>query len=155
MSDAKGQHEQSMEDILASIRRIIAEDTGTAPAIAAPQPAPADEILDLTEIIRDAPAAPAPPPVAAAPAMRDNEPAGDLAGAIAREALARLAQTDEPERAPARGVRLGDPARTLEDVVRDLLRPLVQSWVDRHLRSLVADMVREEIARVAREKAAR
>jgi cell pole-organizing protein PopZ len=77
MSDAKGQqHEPSMEEILASIRRIIAEDgdtaapaaaeaAGAAPAPApppaaapaaaaaptAPKPAPLDDILELTEVV--------------------------------------------------------------------------------------------------------
>src|SRR5260370_10163268 len=57
MSDAKGQqHEPSMEEILASIRRIIAEDGDTA----APAAAPAAE----ADGVAPAPA-PAPPPVAA------------------------------------------------------------------------------------------
>ncbi len=81
MSDAKGQqHEPSMEEILASIRRIIAEDGDTAvpgaapaaeadtaapapapklaaapaaaaPAPAPPKPAPVDDILELTEVV--------------------------------------------------------------------------------------------------------
>jgi uncharacterized protein len=65
MSEAKGQqHEPSMEEILASIRRIIAEDGDTtaapesAPAAAESKPADprpaepaADEILELTEVI--------------------------------------------------------------------------------------------------------
>lgn len=68
MSEAKGQqHEPSMEEILASIRRIIAEDgETTAPPGAAPIAAPQaggrpvekpafesseDEILELTEVV--------------------------------------------------------------------------------------------------------
>jgi cell pole-organizing protein PopZ len=84
MSEAKGQqHEPSMEEILASIRRIIAEDgeAGASPegAVAAPKPAskPAaepspDEILELTEVVEadgsvvsvgaTAPEPPPPPP---------------------------------------------------------------------------------------------
>jgi cell pole-organizing protein PopZ len=67
MSDAKGQNEPSMEEILASIRRIIAEDgdapaTDAAVAADAPSVAPsvapaavapqvADDILELTDVV--------------------------------------------------------------------------------------------------------
>src|SRR5260221_10503874 len=63
MSDAKGQqHEPSMEEILASIRRIIAEDGDTAAPAAGPA-AEADRV------------APAPPPVAAlGPKLRTAPP---------------------------------------------------------------------------------
>src|SRR5215469_10334533 len=85
MSDAAGQqqHEPSMEEILASIRRIIAEDG--EPAAAAPAPAAkaeakpeakpaedpaADEILELTEVVEaESAPAPPPPPQAAAPVI--------------------------------------------------------------------------------------
>jgi len=64
MSDAKAQQEPSMEEILASIRRIISEDAeGQKPAAptaeaAAPAPAPAptpadDDILELTDKVND------------------------------------------------------------------------------------------------------
>jgi len=72
MSDAKGQqHEPSMEEILASIRRIIAEDgDAAAPAVAAadggaPAPAPAPAAVA---------AAPAPAPVAPAPPIAAPKP---------------------------------------------------------------------------------
>ena len=63
MSDAKDQHEPSMEEILASIRRIISEDGDPAAATAqapAPQPAAAgaDDVLVLTEEVEDEPAEP-------------------------------------------------------------------------------------------------
>jgi cell pole-organizing protein PopZ len=61
MSDAKAQQEPSMEEILASIRRIISEDAeGQKPAAAAEAAAPApaaqsadDDILDLTDKVND------------------------------------------------------------------------------------------------------
>ena len=60
MSDAKAQQEPSMEEILASIRRIISEDAdgGQKPAgapEAAPAPAPAgdDDVLELTDRVND------------------------------------------------------------------------------------------------------
>lgn len=90
MSESKGQHEPSMEEILASIRRIIAEDgeqPGTTPpgapagapatpaAAAAAQPAPAaakgDEILELTEVVEEHPAE---PPATTAPEPPGFEP---------------------------------------------------------------------------------
>ncbi|HYM02293.1 MAG TPA: DUF2497 domain-containing protein [Stellaceae bacterium] len=91
MSEAKGQqHEPSMEEILASIRRIIAEDgDGAAPA-AAPEEKPAggrgEEILELTDVVDEsgavvslnAPAAkpaPEPPP----PPKREPPPALEMA----------------------------------------------------------------------------
>ncbi len=42
-------------------------------------------------------------------------------------------------------------ARTLEDLVQELLRPMLQSWLDENLPPLVERLVREEIERVARQ----
>ena len=39
---------------------------------------------------------------------------------------------------------------TLEDAVRETLRPMLKSWLDEHLPSLVERMVRAEIERVTR-----
>src|SRR5260221_11082536 len=104
MSDAKGQqHEPSMEEILASIRRIIAEDGDTtapaaesaAPIGAAPaNAASADDILELTDVVepdgsvvslnaapaRPEPAPPPPPP----PPLREPAPSAEqhAAGAV-------------------------------------------------------------------------
>jgi len=46
---------------------------------------------------------------------------------------------------------LGGADRTLEDIVRGLLRPLLQAWLDEHLPGIVERLVREEIARVVGE----
>ena len=68
------QHEPTMEEILASIRKIISEDT---PEAAAPTPGHSDgDVLELTQEVVETPvaAAPAPEPVAApAPAKMDND----------------------------------------------------------------------------------
>jgi uncharacterized protein len=92
MTEAKGQNEPSMEEILASIRRIIAEDGETPPPAPAAKPAAAEapvketppagangageEILDLTEVIEPEPSPePEPPPPAPEPqAVRAPEP---------------------------------------------------------------------------------
>ena len=46
---------------------------------------------------------------------------------------------------------LGGVDRTLEGVVRDMLRPLLQTWLDENLPGIVERLVREEIARVVGE----
>ena len=46
---------------------------------------------------------------------------------------------------------LGGVDRTLEDIVRDMLRPLLQTWLDENLPGIVERLVREEIARVVGE----
>ena len=40
--------------------------------------------------------------------------------------------------------------RTLEDVVRELLRPLLQQWLDEHLTGIVQQTVEAEVDRIAR-----
>jgi cell pole-organizing protein PopZ len=41
-------------------------------------------------------------------------------------------------------------ARTLEDLVREMLRPMLKTWLDDNLPNLVERLVRAEIARVSR-----
>ena len=41
-------------------------------------------------------------------------------------------------------------ARTLEDLVREMLRPLLKSWLDDNLPGMVERIVRAEIERVSR-----
>lgn len=130
---------QTMEDILASIRRIIAEEP---PAPAIPDAEPDDNVLELgpessPPPLTDLPAAPAPiapsvPPPAAAPAMADVEQAS-------REALERL---------PGLSINPQADANTLDGLVRELLRPLLKQWLDSHLPELVERVVTREIARI-------
>jgi len=73
------QHEPTMEEILASIRKIISEDSPPEappqPAAEAPRPAPAAapvmaadaDVLELTQEVEEAPPMPAPEPVRQAP----------------------------------------------------------------------------------------
>ena len=45
---------------------------------------------------------------------------------------------------------LSHNARTLEDLVKDMLRPMLKNWLDENLPTMVERLVRAEIERVAR-----
>jgi len=44
---------------------------------------------------------------------------------------------------------MGNAQRTLEDITRELLRPILKDWLDDNLPELVERIVREEIGRLA------
>ena len=153
-----------MDDILASIRRILNEDEAQGAASAA-QPPAAGEPLELTEamMVQPTPATepvpPAKPPViptaaeappqAPHPAPVALPPGADalLAPAVAAattQAIGQLLRAVADERAAP--VHRGGP--TIEDVVREELRPLLKSWLDQHLPPIVERLVRAEIERV-------
>ena len=172
MSDQSSQ-EPTMEEILASIRRIISEDDAPAEAAPAPEPEPApvaeeleveDDVLELTDPIE--PPAPVesmgdidvyspepepepapPPPVFEAPtqpAFSREEVAenlvGDHASTLAASAFGSLSSA----------LLLPKDGRTLEDVVRELLKPLLKEWLDQNLPRIVETKVEEEVHRIAR-----
>ena len=224
MSSTNTQHEPTMEEILASIRRIIADDDATKsgspaaePPIPAPRPAPppprilpdpvppalhvseepaeaevvdafneaakeeSSDILDLTESMARPAFEPAPPP---APPPKPPQAAPGPASLQFRkiEALSEVSfDESEPKQAPPRGdpaalrsasesgllsrettaavdsafnalaqTVLVQNARTLEDLVREMLRPMLKSWLDDNLPGMVERLVRAEIERVAR-----
>jgi len=220
MTQAAKAQEPSMEEILASIRRIIADDDGSKPKVEAkPEPKPAPQ---------PAPAAKAPPPPAPkaapptpaprnqddidamlagldepsepAPRVREPQPADvlELTEAMAAPAPAfrtidaqqdvvfnEMAAAEPPPRMPDPPRSAAPPppqqaltessiissataaavdsafnalaqtvlvqnAKTLEDLVKEMLRPMLQHWLDNNLPTLVERLVRQEIERVAR-----
>ena len=87
---------------------------------------------------------PAPPPVvapapAAPPAAFDRSLISNTTMAAVDNAFNSLAQTV-----------IGQNARTLEDLVKEMLRPILKSWLDDNLPGLVDRIVRAEIERVSR-----
>jgi uncharacterized protein len=176
MSDAKSPPELSMDEILATIRRIISEDeqTGSPPTArgAASNTTGAaahdgDDVLELTEAINEdgstrhlAPIAaagrregliPGSPPVAAPP---EPEPEPQLQAAPSPPPAPEqpVPPSTEPSLSP--NIALGAGDRTLEEIVREMLRPLLQTWLDQNLPPLVERFVQAEIARVGREAGA-
>jgi len=208
MTQAAKAQEPSMEEILASIRRIIADDD----AAKSPQ-RPADPIPP-TPTSRPGAAVPPARPVAASPQPRNvpaaapvgPTPKADEIDAVLNElnkepgsdmAAPDVLELTEAMTAPPRGdgLRTGNDmseertaaapreaapaperrlvsastsaavdsafnalaqtvlvqnARTLEDLVREMLRPMLKGWLDDNLPGLVERLVRSEIERVSR-----
>jgi uncharacterized protein len=90
---------------------------------------------------RRPPPAPPPAPMAApaAPPVLDRALISNSTVAAVDSAFNSLAQTV-----------IGQNARTLEDLVKEMLRPLLKSWLDDNLPGLVDRIVRAEIERVSR-----
>jgi uncharacterized protein len=192
--------EPSMEEILASIRRIIADDDSRPAQKPAPPPPPAAEpepparqddidalfeseeaalpadVLELTEemaapsepiggtdldfidaelptgLPEEEPADPAPAP---APRMSMAEPARQAAPPPPPRQEDRLlsSATDTAISAAFGNLThtiLSQNARTLDDLVQDMLRPMLKTWLDDNLPALVERLVRAEIERVSR-----
>ncbi len=210
MTQAAKAQEPSMEEILASIRRIIADDDASkttqrapeppkvAPQAAAPPPAEpepiepeveapepveavaeAADILDLTESM-EAPSFSEPEPALSPEPI--PEPIPEPSPAPQFRTIEGLSDVsfDEPEQKPAPPRQkpaesqllssatsaavdsafntlahtvLVQNARTLEDLVREMLRPMLKTWLDDNLPSMVERLVRAEIERVARGRA--
>ncbi|NEX93940.1 DUF2497 domain-containing protein [Caulobacter sp. 17J65-9] len=189
MSDQTAQ-EPTMEEILASIRRIISEDEAPAePQAAAAAPvahavSPAmmdetpshiadvayeadDEVLELTqryeepapvampeptpirpfETVGDIEAAPrempAPAPVASFSPTETERLVSDRAAESAAAAFGALAST----------LLMPREGRSLEDVVKELMRPLLKDWLDANLPAIVEAQVQTEVERIARRGA--
>jgi cell pole-organizing protein PopZ len=166
--------EPSMEEILSSIKRIIAEEGDGAMAAArarrqtrpAPAPLPEpdqyddEEILELSDqVAAEAEAAPEPEP-APEPHFTPSEPAPVAAAPVAASAPAApvsslLSQrTAEATRGPldalSRMVVKPEIAGsdTLEGMVREMIRPMLRDWLDANLPLLVETMVAREISRI-------
>jgi len=158
MSEAESSAEPSMEEILASIRRILAEDDGIArPSLRRSLSA---DVLDLTEAIDDdgtvrhiEPVRPRSEPTGASSPLSENrvEPAAPLranaedpllsgqASVAVATSLGRLADLPHD---------VGLSERRLDETAREMLRPLLQAWLDAHLPALVERLVQNEITRL-------
>jgi cell pole-organizing protein PopZ len=128
--------EPSMEDILASIKKVIAEEkdlrTTVRPAGSADDELPGDgaddDVLEL-----DQPLAPA---IDLGPPLIDEQAAGKSRQAL--EQLQTVAATVPP-------LPTGNP---LEEIIREMLRPMLKQWLDEHLPQMVDEHVKREISRI-------
>ena len=133
--------EPSMEDILASIKQVIAEEKEQRQSVPSADeledaPLPEEEssesedgdVLELNE--------PLAPAIDLGPPLIDDSVAGHSRQAL--EELQTIAATVPP--APQ--------VNPLEDMVREMLRPMLKAWLDEHLPQMVDDHVKREISRI-------
>jgi hypothetical protein len=130
--------EPSMEDILASIKKVIAEEKELRTTVrpvetvedeALPEESAAEEdVLELDEPL--APAADLGPP------LLDEDAAGHTRHAL--EELQTVAAT----------VPAAPQVNPLEEMVREMLRPILKQWLDEHLPQMVDEHVKREISRI-------
>ena len=161
------QAEPSMEEILASIRRIISEEEQ-------PQAA-AEPVLDLTqhveetvaadddivfetpahvETIVETPPAPAPTPRAPTPAPTVTQTVTTTTTVAPAEVTISPPTVSAAAGALARlagSLRISEQqGQTVEGVVRELLKPMLKEWLDRNLPGIVEARVEAELERIAR-----
>jgi cell pole-organizing protein PopZ len=149
--------EPSVEEILESIKKVIARDNRDAQKAERRRRESAgivltpgkptdhdgnalddDEVLELGvagELVENS--------------ERESGLTTETAAQSMRESLAALAMIAEPG-APPQIVRSGETS--LEGLTRDLLRPMLAEWLDRNLPEMVERMVKAEIARIAGKK---
>ena len=144
--------EPSVEDILVSIKKVIARDAPADPP--ADAAAAEDEVLDLATSAHMVEEADVPDEPDAADEADDA--AMDAPPLLAperregmRESLAALAILAQPGAAP-RIVRSGETS--LEGLTRELLRPALAEWLDQNLPAMVERLVSAEIARIVGKK---
>lgn len=129
-----------MDEILSSIKRIIADDDRIRPTAKriSRSPAPveqeAEEILELTDAEADH---------ADEDVLLDDDKARSL-----RHSFSTLQTLSEPGAAP-QIVRSGETS--LEGLVRDMLRPMLKDWLDSNLPPIVEAMVEREITRITKK----
>ena len=186
MSNAKAPgSDPSMDDILASIRKIISDDearahanTGQQAPEARPQSAPVageparspEDVLLLTDLVEEprqtSNVQPIPlPRIDPAKASEMPQPSlepqptvdglvGAGAAGTTSTAFARLSKIVQesvpPPAAQDPGPSLGSGGKTIENLVKEMLQPMLKDWLDKNLPPLVERYVEREIARLTR-----
>lgn len=145
------QAEPSMEEILASIRRIISEDeTQQSPAPVLELSTPAaqkahrvedDDLLVFEESVEREP----PVHVAdASAAAATPRPAAIMSDPVMTQAAGSFNRL-------AGSLRLTDTkGQTVEGVVRELLQPMLREWLEQNLPAIVEAKVEAELDRISR-----
>ena len=115
--------EPSMEDILASIKKVIAEEKELRAVLPASSIAAAEEAGEDDDVLElDHPISSGAPPEP----LLDEEAAGH-----SRQAFEQLQSVAAAAPAPL------PAANPLEDMIREMLRPILKQWLDEHLPAMI------------------
>ena len=197
--EAKSKQEPSMEEILASIRRIISEDDiddakSNDTAVEEGVEEENDDVLELTDVVEDEePVQETEPAEEEAPQSQDDIDSlfdeADLSDTDDEIELVEEEEEKSPtevaaevtplpiaavapegsilDQAPAtaatgslsglvamvdaaHGTPIGNGNRTIEDLVKEVMRPMIKEWLDDNLPALVERVVRREVERLSR-----
>jgi cell pole-organizing protein PopZ len=130
-----GARDPSMEDILASIKRVIAEEKEIRAAAPPPSPELSDEDEDVLELDESMAAVPVVP--------------ADLGPPLIEEQIADESRHKLEELASVAASAPPPPAyNPLEEMIREMLRPILKQWLDEHLPGIVDEHVKREIHRI-------
>jgi len=150
-----------------------AHQSGRSSAASPPEAQPGatgrDDVLMLTDLIEDAKPGVDDPPIplpridpahAAEMPQPSVEPraeqslVGPAVAGAATSAFARLNQAVQdsvpPPAAPDPGPAMSGNGKTVEDLVKEMLRPMLKEWLDRNLPPMVERYVEREIVRLTR-----
>lgn len=133
--------EPSMEDILASIKRVIAEEKelrASVPPASAEESDDDEDVLELDESMEAE--APTAPPAEFGPPLLDEGAADSSRQKL--ETLSSVAANASPVA----------PVNPLEDMLREMLRPVLKQWLDENLPRIVDEHVKREISRITGRK---
>jgi uncharacterized protein len=183
MPTPSAQQEPTMEEILASIRRIISEDAEPGKAGPAQATTGTSDVLELTNVVHDDGTVgssdqpeprrrPSPPPQrqepihppeprvsrrAAAPEPRPmrNQSDLDMVEKDDRDGILSSQATSAVTNAfgmlqRERDVSVGGTGVQLEDIVTQLMKPMLAAWLEEHLPEIVERVVQQEVERAAR-----
>lgn len=188
MPTPSAQQEPTMEEILASIRRIISEDAepGKAGPATASTGREGNDVLELTNVVHDDGTVgsadqppeprrrPSPPPQRQEPLHREMPPERSSRRASAPEPRPMRNQSDldmvekddrdgilSSQATSAvtnafgmlqreREVSVGGAGVQLEDIVTQLMKPMLAAWLEEHLPEIVERVVQQEVERAAR-----
>ena len=177
----EGDSEPSMEEILASIRKIISEDqqedsiekrnssnerADSAGNASASEEFNPDDVLELTDVVTDSSdneadrRNPSPLPkkseeelsqvnASIADRIESGDDLVDVESArSATSSLSLLADAVSNEKA---SLSIGNGNQTIEDLMKEVMRPMVKDWLDKNLPDLVERLVKIEIKRITRD----
>ena len=137
----RGEDERTMEEIMATIGKAVSDESRNSRP--APQEAEGDD--DILELVDELP-----PEDDAVAGPEAEELVSTAAAAASAEAFAGLAEAVEQDETASRRLPVQEGGETIEDMVRAMLKPMLNEWLDAHLPDIVERLVDEEIQRLSR-----